>query len=248
MTVEQFAHHVSPHKNDFATWIEVLNGPGGVTKIMRSSKTKEEMYRGLLRKRAEYFERERVAQLPKKIIPERIVQPVPVPAAPIQQPELPKKKQELFSPSPDVPESIPIMDDVQFASLRDEYAKRNERMLDRFETIASRLKASLEDPMPQDLTKRAEELKEHYEELRVRISDLRKQGKDMLMPSLELRRIPPKIAWAKAVRERGAFEEVDKMLDAVRAEIDEVLHGSELDVKKEVLAIAGQAKNREESL
>ncbi|MBN2141931.1 hypothetical protein JW711_01250 [Candidatus Woesearchaeota archaeon] len=77
-------------------------------------------------------------------------------------------------------------------------------------------------------------LKEKYEDLKSRISQLRKSGKDPLIPSLMIKSLPAKIKMADVTREKRDFDQVEIMIMKVGEELDEVQKEKMLDVKKEI--------------
>jgi hypothetical protein len=73
----------------------------------------------------------------------------------------------------------------------------------------------------------------------VKVSETRRSGKDTLMPALVLRQFTPKLNLARVTRERKDFELARIVLDEADFELRQVIETSEIDVKKEVLAMAG---------
>ncbi|MBN1793023.1 hypothetical protein JW826_05055 [Candidatus Woesearchaeota archaeon] len=77
-------------------------------------------------------------------------------------------------------------------------------------------------------------LKERYEDLRSRISQARRKGKDPIIADLMTRNIPAKIKIADATREKRDFDQVEIMLKNVEAELEEALKEVEINVKMEI--------------
>lgn len=129
--------------------------------------------------------------------------------------------------------------DEEFAPERDRWTKENERLSEKYDTVIKGLQDAVADPFPQDLAKREEQLRTRYDELRLRVSELRKAGKDMLIPALVLRQFPAKIMMAHATRDPKDYEIVRILLDQAKYEIDDAENQPVVDVRKEVLRMAG---------
>lgn len=131
------------------------------------------------------------------------------------------------------------MSDERFASLRDQYSARNEELQDRFERMAREIEESLQDKMPEEIEDASEELEERYRSVRERMSDMRKQGKDVLLPTLMLKQFPSKLALARNTRERRDFELVKSLLAQAESELEEIHEKRDIDIKKDVYRLAG---------
>jgi len=77
-------------------------------------------------------------------------------------------------------------------------------------------------------------LNEKVRELKSRISDARRSGKDPLIADLMLRSVNSKIKMAEVTREKQDFDEVEKILKRTESELEEALAEEALDVKKEI--------------
>ena len=115
----------------------------------------------------------------------------------------------------------------------------NESLNVKFDRIAKRLSGAVDDKISPELNKIDEGLQSRYEDLRSKISSLRRQGKEMLIPSLTLRQFPAKIALARSRREKIDFERVRILLEQVAFEIREAVDAKQVDVKSEVFRLAG---------
>lgn len=129
--------------------------------------------------------------------------------------------------------------DEEFAPERDRWTHENERLGEKFDTVIKSLQDAVADPFPDDLTKLEERLRTRHDELRSRISDARKAGKDMLIPALVLRQFPAKLMLAHATREHKDYEIARIVLEQAQFEIDEAINAAVVDVRAEVLRMAG---------
>jgi hypothetical protein len=78
-------------------------------------------------------------------------------------------------------------------------------------------------------------LNEALKELKSRISDARKAGKDPLIADLVLRNANAKIKMAEVTHEQRDFDEVEQILKRAESELEEALKEEELDVKKDII-------------
>lgn len=79
-------------------------------------------------------------------------------------------------------------------------------------------------------------LNEKLRELKNRISDARRSGKDPFIADLVLRNAGAKIKMAQVTHDKRDVEEVEKILNRAESELQEALKEEELNVKKEVEA------------
>lgn len=137
--------------------------------------------------------------------------------------------------------SIPSrqVSDEEFAPERDRWAHENERLGEKFDTVIKSLQDAVADPFPDDLTKLEERLRTRHDELRLRITEARKAGKDMLVPTLILRQFPAKLTLAHATREHKDYEIARLVLEQAQFEIDEAINAPVVDVRADVLRMAG---------
>jgi hypothetical protein len=77
-------------------------------------------------------------------------------------------------------------------------------------------------------------LNEKVRELKQRISDARKQGKDPLIADLMLRNVNSKIKMAEVTHSIQDYDEVEKIIKMAESELKEAIEEEELDIKKEV--------------
>lgn len=77
-------------------------------------------------------------------------------------------------------------------------------------------------------------LKERLNELKARISNARKEGKDPFIANIILRNVNAKIKMAEVTHDSKDFEAVEKILNRAELELEEALEEEEVDVKKEI--------------
>ncbi len=79
-----------------------------------------------------------------------------------------------------------------------------------------------------------ETLKERLSELRSRISEARKSGKDPFIADLLLRNVNAKIKMANVTHEEKDYRIVENILKEVELELEEAIKTKELNIKKEI--------------
>jgi hypothetical protein len=109
----------------------------------------------------------------------------------------------------------------------------------RFEDIADKIKQTLDNELSKEEEEMFEKVETRYEEVRQKLSELRKTGKDCVLATLRMKWFLPKLKLAKASRERADVQAADEILDAVEQEMKDIRERKEVDVKKEVYAMAG---------
>jgi len=134
------------------------------------------------------------------------------------------------------PRNIP---DEEFKPFRERWTKENERLSEKYDNIISAMQATVANPFPEELAKIEEKLRARYDDLRLHVSEARRAGRDMLMPSLVLREFPAKLVVAHATREPKDYEIARLTLDSAQYELDDALNATVVDVKKDVLRMAG---------
>jgi hypothetical protein len=133
-----------------------------------------------------------------------------------------------------------LQDDQNFDTYKNGLTNTNEQISNKYEQIAKQLQDALSTVMPKEIEQRIEKLKARYAEIAAKVSEARKQGKDAIMPALVLRQFAPKLAFAQVSREEKDFVAAEAILNAAAAELLEVQNEKEINVKKEVLALAGR--------
>jgi hypothetical protein len=128
--------------------------------------------------------------------------------------------------------------DAEFDAHKDEISATNERITQRYEEIARRMQRAFVDPLPKEIEQAAETLKLRQSELLLRISEARRAGKDMLMPSLVIRQFIPKLSIALATKDKNDLEIARIVLESAEHELTEALASREVDVKADILALA----------
>jgi hypothetical protein len=216
---EQFEHHVTANKNDFADWIQRVFGDAQLSKRIRACKAREQM----------------VWALDDLIADERIQEVV-------------KGQEPAAAKYDDAPETVQyanpvaLQNDAAFDAIKNELVARNEHISQKYEEVIRVLKEAVTDAVPQEIEKLTESLRNRYSELMARISETRKGGKDTLIPALVMRQFPAKLSFARATRDRKDFAIAGAVLDQAAFELQEVVERKEIDVKREVLALVQNAK------
>jgi hypothetical protein len=82
---------------------------------------------------------------------------------------------------------------------------------------------------------RVAHLNERLRELKTRISDARKAGKDSFIADMVLRNVNAKIKMAEVTREARDFDEVEQILKRAEEELKEAMQEKEVDVKKDII-------------
>jgi hypothetical protein len=149
--------------------------------------------------------------------------------------------------TPAVPEGIemqdpvPLQEDERFEPVKPELIARNEAIGKKYEDIAKQMQEAILDPMPKQFEQLTEQLRTRYSELMLKVSEARRAGRDVIVPSLALHQFLPKLNLARVTREAKDFELARIVLDETDFELRQVLEEKEINVKAEVLAMA-QAK------
>jgi hypothetical protein len=147
------------------------------------------------------------------------------------------KDQEVKS----LPEVATLEDDQKFDAYKGDIVSTNEKISNKYEQIAKQMQDALNTAVPKEIEQRMETLKTRYSELLQKISETRKQGRDTIIPALVAKQFTPKLVFAQVSREEKDFQAAEVVLAAAEAELREVQNEKEINVKKEVLALAGQA-------
>jgi len=129
-------------------------------------------------------------------------------------------------------------DELGIKKLIKEVSETNRKIEEAYEEKLRRLEAKkklIPDEKEEELHQaKISNLNEKLKELKGRISEARKEGKDPLIADLMLRNVNAKIKMAEATQDKRDFEEVEKILKRAESELEEALKEEELDVKKEV--------------
>lgn len=139
------------------------------------------------------------------------------------------------------PRTLDLESDEKFTPYKPEIANTNERITAKYDQITKQLQDALNNTMPKDLEQRVEKLKTKYAETLAKISETRRSGKDALIPALVIRPFLSKLTYAQATRAEEDFRVAERILTETEAELREVQAKEEVNVKKEVLALAAKA-------
>src|SRR4030042_4531039 len=129
-------------------------------------------------------------------------------------------------------------DELGIKKLMKEVTEINKKIDDAFDERIRRLdskKKLLPDENEEDMHQaKVSSLNEKFKELKARISEARRSGKDPFIADLMLRNVSAKIKMAEITHEQRDFEEVQKILKRAESELEEAIREEELDVKKEI--------------
>lgn len=141
--------------------------------------------------------------------------------------------------APDGEDRLGEWPDEKFTPIRREMSERNERLGEKYDTIIKRFQTAKDDPLPKDLEDRSERMVARYNDLLLKISESRRKGHDMFFPALLAKQFVAKLGLAKATRSVTDFAIADLVLDQTERAIAEAIAQDPLDVKRQVLAMAG---------
>jgi uncharacterized protein YecT (DUF1311 family) len=135
-------------------------------------------------------------------------------------------------------EKVEEDDELGIKKLMKEVSEANRRIDEAYEEKLRRLEAKkklIPNEKEEDLHQaKIANLNEKLKELKARISDARKEGKDPFIADLVLRNVNAKIKMAEVTHDKRDFDEVEKILKRAESELEEALKEEELDIKKEV--------------
>lgn len=120
-----------------------------------------------------------------------------------------------------------------------EVTETNRRIDDAYDERLRRLDAKkklLPEDKDEDMHQaKVSHLNEALRELKARISDARRAGKDPFIADMVLRNVNAKIRMAEVTREQRDFDEAEQILKRAESELQEALKEKELNVKKDIL-------------
>ncbi len=149
----------------------------------------------------------------------------------------PKKKPE---PKKDNASAEPAQESAE--QIKPVDADKAEALLEKVKSMKSRATAGT----PETIQEKINFLKEKMEVLKQEISDARKSGKDMLIPSLLMKNVSPKISYYEASREQSDYHSAEVLLSDIKKEVDEELARKEPDLKAEIMKGAGLETKKED--
>jgi hypothetical protein len=214
--VREFESHVAGQKNDFAQWVEIVFGEQTLARQLRACVSREQMVWVL----DDAFAEVRM----QRVVDEKQV-PSLFPGAVANQPAM--------------ADPMPLQEDNAFEAIKPELITRNETIGKKYEDIAKQLQDALNNTMPAEIEQLSEKLKTRFSEIMAHVSETRRSGKDVLIPALVLRQFLPKLNLARVTRDKKDFELARIVLDEGEFELRQVQEQKEVDVKAEVLALAG---------
>ncbi len=156
--------------------------------------------------------------------------------------DLQRRKDERSQRKQETEEAV-VADPESFAAYHQKDAEKKDALADRFDAVSRRFIENAHPETPEDVEKSFETLEGRYRELRQRIAEARKAGKDPFIADLTLRPAIPKLSYARLTGERRDFEAVRLLLDETERELADALAANGPDARKEVDAlVAGNAK------
>lgn len=222
---QQFDAHVGAGKNDFANWIEHVFGETALARRLRSCTTREQMVWEL----DDAFAESRMALV-------------------VAGKDVVRKPMVVVPEGPEITEPVEYEDDGRFNGRKSEIMESNERISAKYDDVIRNMQEALKDPVPSDIEKRSEQLKARHQDIVGRISELRKRGRDALIPALVIRQFMPKLRFAEISREGKDFDAAAAVLDQAEAELKEASEAKDVDVRRDVLALAeAQGKSEKEA-
>jgi|GEM_PF-2995093 len=260
---EQRHHHIEGTRNDFAQWIEDVFGQKDFAAQMRSAKDIADTISILQTSIfgfAEISAMQEPVWLPapgwdsvdsnakklsatfssssqkRNVVAENSSSPTGVRSQDAARPAGQSQFDELL-------DGVDPKDEKSFDSVKQKIIDRNEQLDEKYDDIVRKMMDILHDPIPKDVEHALETLKTDYDELRVKISETRKQGKDALIPSLMLKQFPPKLQLAQVTRSRDDIAKAELILRQVSFELTQAKEMKEIDVKRDVYSLAGLDEN-----
>jgi hypothetical protein len=226
MPADEFAYHSGPPRHDFSAWIEGVFGEKELAERLRKCRAKEEfqtvLYNHLVRHELHKRKEERARR------------------------EAQKAEHRAQSPEPRAPspEELLASDPAKFSAYHAEESKLKDALADRFDAVARRFAEAKVALTPERVTKRIEAITARHKELRQRIADARKQGKDPLIADLTLRPVVAKLEYARLSEDERDFQQIETILREAEFELKEELELQSPDAKRDVERLAGGAGGR----
>lgn len=209
-----FEHHVNVERNDFANWVDHVFAEKELAERLRQCKSREQMVWAI----DDAFAEMRMA----KVIAEQEIKPM---------------VQKQVPGMPDASDGVTYEDDALFTKETPAIVSTNERVNVKYEQVAKQMQEAMLDPTPKDVERHIEQIKNRHQDLLARISEARRQGKDLLIAALVLKPFLSKLKYATITREDSDFKAAERVLDEAEVELKEAIDMPVLDVKKEILAM-----------
>lgn len=145
---------------------------------------------------------------------------------------MPKKEHE-----PDKERDEIIEDPKKFQDYHNKEADDKDKIADKFDAIHQRFQESLHPEVPKEIEEKIDALGERYVDLKRKISEVRKEGKDPLIAEFVLRPFQSKLKFASVTQDRRDFETAELILKEAQTELDDAIAFEEPNVKAEVEAM-----------
>lgn len=123
-------------------------------------------------------------------------------------------------------------DPTKFKEFRQ--SRNEEHLSDQMGEAAEKITESQQmSVLPKRIT-RLDAMEERLEELNDFIAEMHKEGRDVTLPRLVLKKFKPKMEFARLSQEEGDFDRVEHVLDEAEKELEDVVMSKVIDVKKDV--------------
>lgn len=140
-----------------------------------------------------------------------------------EQEELKKQEQE----DQEIQRIIGIVSETN-KKIDDEYDERIKKLEDKKKLVP-------EEHEQEKSEARIAVLQEKLKEIKAKVSDARKSGKDPFIADLILRNVKAKIKMAQVTHDEKDYKLVETILNKAEQELEEALKQEEIDVKKEIM-------------
>lgn len=130
-------------------------------------------------------------------------------------------------------------DELGIKKLVKQVTEANRRIEEAYDEKLRRLdskKRLLPDEKTEEMHQmRIAHLNERLRELKARISDARKAGKDPFIADMMLRNVNSKIKMAEVTHETSDYDEVEQILKRAESELKEAMQEEEVNVRKDII-------------
>ncbi|MBN2053011.1 hypothetical protein JW756_05900 [Candidatus Woesearchaeota archaeon] len=105
---------------------------------------------------------------------------------------------------------------------------------DRLRRLEAKKKFRAEEKEEAEHHEKVSRLREKLAEIKVKISEARRRGKDPFIADMMLRNVPAKIKMAEASQDKADFDRVERIIKEAEEELEEALIEEQVNVKKEI--------------
>jgi len=218
-----FRFHTREDKNDYAEWIKYEFGLDNLSEEIRKTKSPQETV--ILIKK--YFEEKNENKVKEETREEE---------KPLKE-ETEKKEQTLkniINQEENKTEPIEDKKIIDMKNFVESFSQSSENQLNKVKEMKNKIHKH-----SNDLLKELELVNEGYLEVYNKISEARKEGKDMFIPQLKLKNIKSKINFFEASKNIYDYEKIILLLKDIKQEIYDELNYNSPDIRKEILESIG---------